>query len=286
MAEKTQVRFTHLDKLLFPAGGITKKEVIGYYIRVAPLMLPHLADRPLVLNRFPDGVDHEGFYEKDAPAGTPAWVERFTRFSEIAGRDVHYIICNELDTLIWLANLAAIEINIPLSRRQDFDHPDMVFFDLDPEPPKRFADVVAVALALRELLRSIGLESFAKTSGKKGVHIVVPIETGSCGYGETREFAHRIGQEMAKGHDGVVSEFPRSRDPDTIFVDYLQNAPGKTMVAPYSLRARPDATVSLPLAWNELAGARPEDYNMRSVISRREDPWAGIGETRQRLPGA
>ncbi|MDD1718840.1 MAG: non-homologous end-joining DNA ligase [Methanoregulaceae archaeon] len=280
----TRVTFTNLEKVLYRDQGITKAKVIEYYIRIAPRILPFLKDRPVVLNRFPEGIDRQGFYEKDAPGGTPEWVEIFTRYSETADRDVHYIVCNTLDTLLWLANLAALEINIPLSRTISYDTPDMVFLDLDPEPPLRFPDVTRIAMLLREHLISIGLYCYVKTSGKKGIHAVIPV-LPEYTFRQTRDFAHRIGREIAAMDSLVVSEFPHSRDPGTVFVDYLQNARGKTMICPYSLRAVSGAPASTPVTWDELGGgATPEGYNILNVPSRKENPWAKILEDRQKLP--
>ena len=208
----TRVHLTRLDKVLYPAARVTKGDVLTYYIRVAPLLLPFLQDRPLTMHRFPDGFGGEGFFEKDAPAGTPEYVDIFTHFSKTAGRDVHFIVCNNLDTLIWIANLASLEIHIALSTAGSFESPDFLLFDIDPEPPLRFDDVIDVAHIVREQLEGAGLQPFVKTSGKKGVHIVVPLISGYR-FSEAREFAHRIGREIARSTPHVVSEFPRSRDP-------------------------------------------------------------------------
>jgi len=279
----TRVHLTRLDKVLYPAARVTKGDVLTYYIRVAPLLLPFLQDRPLTMHRFPDGFGGEGFFEKDAPAGTPEYVDIFTHFSKTAGRDVHFIVCDNLDTLIWIANLASLEIHIALSTAGSFESPDFLLFDIDPEPPLRFDDVIDVAHIVREQLEGAGLQPFVKTSGKKGVHIVVPLIPGYR-FSEAREFAHRMGKEIARTAPHVVSEFPRSRDPGTIFIDYLQNAHGKTMVAPYSLRATPGATVSAPLRWEELRhGVRPEDFNIKTMLSRHEEPWRGILDARQTI---
>jgi bifunctional non-homologous end joining protein LigD len=279
----TKVRLTRLDKELYPAAGITKQDVLTYYIRVAPFLLPFLHDRPLTMHRFPDGVDGEGFYEKDAPAGTPSYVDTFTRRSETAGRDVHFVLCNNLDTLIWIANLASIEIHTTLSTTAAYDTPDILLFDIDPEPPLTFDDVIDVARVVRSHLEDRGLRPYVKTSGKKGVHIVVPLVSGSP-FSLVRDFAHGIGREIARDTPRVVSEFPHSRDRGTVFIDYLQNAHGKTMAAPYSLRATPGATVSAPVRWEELQkGVRSEDFNLKTVISRAEDPWRDIFEDRQKI---
>jgi bifunctional non-homologous end joining protein LigD len=279
----TRVRLTNLEKVLYPAVHVTKGDILTYYIRMAPRMLPFLRNRPITMHRFPEGVGSEGFFEKDAPEGTPPYVETFTRWSETAERDVHFVLCNNLDTLIWIANLASLEIHTTLSTTATYTSPDLLLFDIDPEPPLTFDDVVDVALVVRERLADRGIASFVKTSGKKGVHIVVPLVTGYS-FAEVREFAHGIGKEIARDTPRVVSEFPRSRDTGTVFIDYLQNAHGKTMAAPYSLRPTPFATVSTPLRWEEVRhGVRPEDFNIGTVLSRHEDPWRGIFDTRQKI---
>ena len=283
IARLTRVHLTRLDKVLYPATGVTKGEVLTYYIRVAPFMLPFLHDRPLTMHRFPEGVENEGFFEKDAPRGTPEYVEIFTRWSETAERDVHFILCNILDTLVWIANLASLEIHTTLSTTASYESPDLLLFDIDPEPPLGFDDVIDVALVVREQLASRGLRPYVKTSGKKGVHIVVPIVTGYR-FAIVREFAHGIGKVIARETPRVVSEFPRSQEPGTVFIDFLQNAHGKTMTAPYSLRPTPSATVSTPLRWEELRhGVRPEDFNIRTVLSRHEDPWRDILDDKQTI---
>ena len=279
----TRVRLTNLDKVLYPAPGITKQEVLTYYVRAAPFLLPFLRDRPLTMHRFPDGVGGEGFFEKDAPEGTPGWVETFTHYSETAGRDVRFVLCNNLDTLVWIANLASIEIHIALATVGSYDSPDFLFFDIDPEPPLTFDDVIAVAGIVRGHLEDRGLRPYLKTSGKKGVHILVPL-AGSASFSAVRDYAHALGKAIARDTPHVVSEFPHSRDPGTIFIDYLQNAHGKTMASPWSLRATPAATVSTPLRWERLKrGVRPEDFNIKTALSQHDDPWSGILNDRQKI---
>ena len=155
---------------------VTKKEVIMYYIRMAPRMLPFLSDRAVTMHRFPGGIGGEDFYEKDAPQGTPEFVNIFTHYSETADREVNFVVCNNLDTLIWLANLASLELHITLSKTGSYESPDLLFFDIDPEPPLGFDDVIDVSLIVRKRLEDAGLVAFAKTSGKKGLHIVVPLQ--------------------------------------------------------------------------------------------------------------
>jgi bifunctional non-homologous end joining protein LigD len=283
VSDLTRVRLTRLDKVLFPAAGITKQDVLLYYIRVAPFLLSFLHDRPVTMHRFPDGIGGEGFFEKDAPAGTPEYVDIFSHWSETAKRGVRFVLCNNLDTLIWIANLASLEIHSTLSTATSYTSPDLLLFDIDPEPPLTFNNVIDVAHVVREHLEVLGIRPYIKTSGKKGVHIVVPLVAGHS-FSEAREFVHRIGKDIARDIPQVVSEFPRSRDKGTVFIDYLQNAHGKTMAAPYSLRAIPGATVSAPLRWEELRrGVRSEDFNIKTVISRDEDPWRDIFEDRQKI---
>ena len=279
----TKVDFSNLDKILFSKAGITKAQVVEYYIKLAPRMLDLSADRPIVLTRYPDGVDEKGFYEKDAPKGTPSWVKTVTLHSETAKRDLNYVLVNDLDTLIWLANLAAIEIHMPLSRVDSREKPDFVLFDIDPEPPASFEDGISVALLLKEKLDQLGLKTYVKTSGKKGLHVVIPIQR-EFPFRVTREFAHRIGQHLARETELVVSEFAETKKPNKVFVDYTQNSHGKTMVTPYGLRATPNATVSTPLEWTEVKkGLKPETFNLFSVVKRKKEPWKGILENRQKL---
>jgi len=283
LRDLTRVHLTNLSRVMYPALHITKQEVITYYIRMAPCILPFLHNRPLTMHRYPAGVGGEAFYEKDAPQGTPDYVDIFTRYSETADREVHFVLCNNLDTLIWLANLASLELHVTLSSAGTYDSPDLVLFDIDPEPPLSFDDTIDVAHTVHERLKEAGMRSYVKTSGKKGLHIVVPLLPGYR-FEEIRAFAHRMGKTLARDTPHIVAEFPHSQDPGTIFIDYLQNAHGKTMAAPWSLRATEGATVSAPLSWDQLKhGVRPEDFNIRTVLSGNEDPWRDIFDNRQTI---
>jgi bifunctional non-homologous end joining protein LigD len=274
--ELTRVNFTNLGKVLYPELGITKAQIIEYYIRIAPKMLGLLVNRPLSLTRFPDGVDKEGFYEKDIPMDTPSWVETFKRYSETAERDINCVVCNDLDTLLWLANLAALGIHMTLFRTDSFDSPDLVLIDIDPEPPVGYDDVVEVALSLREKLEALGLRSYVKTSGKKGLHAVIPVFHGYT-FRQTREFVHQIGKHLAKESEIVVAEFSRSRDRGTVFIDCTQNSHGRTVVCPYGLRATPSATVSMPLEWKDIRkGLNPEEFNIATVRDIDRVPWQDL----------
>jgi bifunctional non-homologous end joining protein LigD len=279
----TQVRFTNLSRMMYPEGGVTKKDVIDYYIRIAPRILPFLKDRTLTLHRFPLGVEDKGFYEKDAPEARPDYVGIYTHYSTTADRDVHFVVCNNLDTLLWAANLAALELHISLSTIRSYETPDLLLFDIDPEPPLTFSDVCSVGRIVHDHLTDAGIRPYVKTSGKKGLHIVVPLLPGHQ-FREVREFCHAMGKKIARESPIVVSEFPRSRDPGTIFIDYLQNAHGKTMASPYSLRSTGNATVSAPLDWNEVwNGVLPEDFNIRTMLKRTNDPWGKMLDDRQKI---
>jgi bifunctional non-homologous end joining protein LigD len=279
----TKVDFTNLDKVLFPKVHVTKAQVIEYYIKIAPKMLRFLADRPLVLTRFPNGIEKKGFYEKDAPQGIPSWIKTVAIFSETAKREVSYVLCNDIDTLIWLANLAAIEIHMPLSKVNSREKPDLILFDVDPEPPATYEEASEVALCLKKVLDGMGYKSYVKTSGKKGLHIIFPVNPRHT-FQETRAFVHKIGQQLSKEHKLVVSELTETKKPGKVFVDYLQNSHGRTMVSPYSLRATPNATVSTPLEWVEVEkGIKPTEMNIFSVVKRKKDPWKKLLENRQKL---
>jgi bifunctional non-homologous end joining protein LigD len=285
----TKVKLKNLDKCFYPDAGVTKGMVVEYYIKMAPKILPVIVNRPLVLTRYPDGIKDAqlgktSFFEKNAPEGTPDWVKTYTIYSPTAQRDVHYVICNDLDTLIWLANLASLEIHMPFSTVKDIDRPDLLFFDVDPEPPATLSDAAEVALLLKDKVQSLGLTPFVKTSGKKGLHIVIPIEPEHT-FEKVRAFVHAIGVELTKESDLVVSEFKDTKKPGKVFVDYLQNSPMRTMVIPYSLRPTVEATVSAPLEWSEVKrGINPSDYTIFTVAKRAENPWRGIFEKKASLP--
>jgi bifunctional non-homologous end joining protein LigD len=235
------------------------------------------------MTRFPDGIDSEGFYEKDAPLGTPSWVSTLKTYSKSAQRELNYILCNDLDTLVWLANLAALEIHVTLSRSNSFENPDLVLFDVDPEPPATYQNAVDTATLLKETLDTLSLKSFVKTSGLKGLHVVIPIVDGYT-FQQTRDFVHQVAKRLARESEIVVSEYTESKKPGTILIDYRQNSHGRTMICPYSLRATPTATVSMPLEWNNLRkGLKPEEFNIFNTAKIETNPWEDLPENRQRL---
>ncbi len=273
MERLTRVSFTNLEKVLYPAARVRKLDVIKYYIRVAPRMLPFLEGRALVVNRFPDGVMEEGFYGKDAPQGTPDWVRLYHTYSETAGRELDYVVCDDLDTLLWLANLAALELHIPLARVDNPDYPDMILFDLDPQPPTGMTEAATVARLINSKLEERGLSAWVKTSGKRGLHIVAPLDRRNT-FDETRVYAHEVGIELAR-ETGIVSSEKGQKKPGTIYIDYPQNGHSRTMACPYSLRATSTATASVPLSWNELDGLDLSRFTVSNVPDKC-DPWRGF----------
>jgi len=281
MERLTRVDFTNLDKMLYPKDGLKKLDVVKYYIQVAPRMLPFLRNRALVLTRFPDGIGLEGFYEKDAPKGTPEWVKKYRTYSESAHRYLDYVVCDDIDTLLWLANLAVIEFHIPLSQIDYPDKPNLVLFDLDPQLPAGFKEAVIVAKLIRQKLFDRGVKCFVKTSGKRGLHIVVHIRRDHI-FEETRSWAHSIGIELAKETELVSSEKKLVKIPGKIYIDYPQNGHSRTMACPFSLRAIQGASVSTPLNWDKLGESKPPELNLKTVPARQE-AWADFWDDPQKL---
>jgi bifunctional non-homologous end joining protein LigD len=290
-----RLSLSNLDKVLYPSAGFTKGEIIDYYARIAPVMLPHLRDRPASFIRYPNGVDTQGFFAKNAPKGTPSWV-RTVRLpapgSSKERGELDYVVVDELPTLVWLANLAAIEMHVPqwqVGARGAARDPDLLVVDLDPGAP---ADVLAcaeVALLVREYLSDHGLTSYAKTSGSKGMQVYASITPASDR--RTSDYAHEMAEALEKSHPKLVlSRMAKNLRGGKVFVDWSQNNGAKTTVAPYSLRAREQPWVSTPLTWDEVAGAkRLTDLQFVSgdVLERvasEGDLFAGLLEAGPRLP--
>ncbi len=249
--ESKTLKLTNLDKVLYPATGFTKGQVIDYYARVAPALVPHLAGRPLTLKRYPGGVDQEFFFEKNATKHRPDWVQTAPIWSEGNQRNVNYILANNLPTLIWIANLAAIELHPSLSLAKKITCPRMMVFDLDPGPPANIVQCCQVGLWLREIFEHFGLQSFPKTSGSKGLQIYVPLNTPTS-YDMTKPFAHALARLLETDHKNlVVSDMKKQLRVGKVLVDWSQNDEHKTTVSVYSLRARERPTVSTPVKWEE-----------------------------------
>jgi bifunctional non-homologous end joining protein LigD len=249
------LKLSNLDKVLYPAAGFTKGQVIDYYVRIAPVLLPHLAGRPLTMKRYPEGVDQEFFFEKNAPQHRPDWVKTAPIWSRGNNRNVNYILAEDLPTLVWVANLASIELHPSLSLAKDIDCPTMMVFDLDPGPPANIVQCAQVGLWVREIFQHFGLESFPKTSGSKGLQIYVPLNTPTS-YDQTKPFAHALARLLEQEHpDLIVSDMKKAIRANKVFVDWSQNDEHKTTIAIYSLRARERPTVSTPVAWQEVERA-------------------------------
>jgi bifunctional non-homologous end joining protein LigD len=288
-----QLKLSNLEKVLYPATGFTKQQVIDYYVRIAPAMVPHLAGRPLTRKRYPNGVDEEFFYEKNAPQHRPDWVKTAPIWSGRNRRTIHYILADDLATLVWLANLAAIELHPSLALAQDITCPTMMVFDLDPGPPANIVQCCQVGLWLREIFEHFGLQSFPKTSGSKGLQIYVPLNTPTS-YESTKTFSHALAQLLEHEHrELVVSDMKKQVRTGKVFVDWSQNDEHKTTVAVYSLRAREHPTASTPVTWVEVERAlKKKDagllvFEARQVVARVEktgDFFAPVLELKQRLP--
>ena len=286
---------SNFDKVLYPDAEFTKGEIIDYYARIAPVMLPHLRDRPASFIRYPNGVDTQGFFAKNAPKGTPSWVRTVRLPAPGSSKDrgeLDYVVVDELPTLVWLANLAAIEMHVPqwqVGPRGAVRDPDLLVVDLDPGAP---ADVLAcaeVALLVREYLSSDGLTSYAKTSGSKGMQVYASITPAS--EQRTSDYAHDMAKALEQAHPKLVlSRMAKNLRGGKVFVDWSQNNGAKTTVAPYSLRAREQPWVSTPLTWDEVAAAkRPTDLQFVSddVLDRVAsdgDLFAALLEAGSRLP--
>jgi bifunctional non-homologous end joining protein LigD len=281
--EGRTLSLSNLDKVLYPAVGFTKGQVIDYYTRVAPAVLPHLRDRPLTLKRYPNGVEGEYFYEKRCPAHAPEWVR-----SEQVGK-IRYVVCDDLATLAWLANLADLELHPSLSKVDDIDRPTVMAFDLDPGPGAGLAECCEVALILRDALAQLGLESFAKTSGSKGIQVYVPLNRDDVDYDRgTKALSHALARHLEAQHpELIVSQQRKELREGKVLIDWSQNDENKTTVGVYSLRARERPTVSTPLAWDELDDPGALVFEAGEVLERvaeHGDLFAPVAELRQELP--
>jgi len=291
--EGKHLKLSNLDKVLYPAAGFTKGQVIDYYVRVAPLLIPHIAGHPLTLKRYPEGVDHPFFFEKNAPKHRPDWVKTAPIWSAGNNRDVNYILPNDLPTLVWVANLASIELHPSLSLAKDIDCPTMMVFDLDPGPPANIVQCSQVAMWLRTIFDHFGLQSFPKTSGSKGLQIYVPLHTPTS-YDVTKPFAHAIARLLEDEHrELVVSDMKKALRVGKVLVDWSQNDEHKTTVSVYSLRARERPTVSTPVAWEEVELAlKKKDasllvFEAKQVLNRVDkmgDLFEPVRKLKQKLP--
>ncbi|HEV3497672.1 MAG TPA: non-homologous end-joining DNA ligase [Actinomycetes bacterium] len=291
--EGRQLKLSNFEKVLYPEAGFTKGQVIDYYTRVAPALMPHLKSRALTLKRYPNGVSGQFFYEKNCPKHRPDWIDTLSVWSARNKADVNYCLIDELAALVWVANLASLELHTSLSRADDYQNPTMLVFDLDPGPPATVVECARVALWLREVLDELGLQAFPKTSGSKGLQIYVPLNSRVT-YDETKPFAHAMAKLLEEQHPkDVLSVMTKDLRKGKVFIDWSQNDDSKTTVCVYSLRARERPTVSTPVTWEEVEGAvgsgDPDDlvFEADDVLGRVEehgDLFAPVAELEQALP--
>ena len=287
--EVAGVRLTHPDRVLYPAQGVTKRELAAYWEAVAGRALPHLAGRPLTLVRCPQGRQRKCFHQQHAGPGLPASLRRVT-VPTAAGGAAEHVAAEDLAGLVGLVQVGVLELHPWGSRADDPDHPDRLVLDLDPAPDLPFAAVVAAALELRDrLLAAAGLASFAKTTGGRGLHVTAPLAPGQ-GWAPVKALAKSLAEDLAAAEPArYTAKAAKSGREGRIFVDYLRNERGATAVAPYSPRARPGATVAMPLAWEELTpDLDPRAFTVRTVPGRAlagPDPWAGFEAARRGLGG-
>ena len=288
-----QVKVTNLEKVLYPAASFTKADVIDYYIAISPVLLPHLKNRPISLKRYPDGVEGFFFYEKRCPPGRPDWVDTARVSSRRKEGFIDYCVMNELSALVWAANLADLELHTFLHRAPKLECPDFVVFDLDPGPPADLINCCEVALLLQKVFDGLDLRSFPKTSGSKGLQLYVPLN-GRTRYDSAKAFARAVAQNLERAHpDLVVSKMQKSLRKGKVFVDWSQNDDHKTTVCVYSLRAKEHPTVSTPVSWEEVTGAKKkgdpglltfETGDVLQRVKERGDLFASVLAVKQRLP--
>jgi bifunctional non-homologous end joining protein LigD len=284
-----QLSLSNLDKVMYPEVGFTKGQVIDYYTRIAPVLLPHLRDRPLTLKRYPNGVEGGHFYEKQCPSHRPEWVR--SEAVQLSSKTIHFCICDDLPTLVWLANLADLELHPSLSKVTDVERPTLMAFDLDPGPGTGLVECCEVALILRDALERLGLECFPKTSGSKGIQVYVPLNVDGVDYDHgTKLLSNALARHLEGEHPKlIVSTQKKELRKNKVLIDWSQNDEHKTTVSVYSLRARERPTVSTPLSWDEVEAGDPDAlvFEAEDVLARVEehgDLFAPVAELEQRLP--
>lgn len=288
MVNNRELSMTNLDRELWPDDGLLKHDLVRYYIEAAPYLLPHLRNRPLVVQRFPEGIHGAGFYQKNVPEGAPDWL-RTCPVSHAEGKETLYIIADSLETLVWLGNQACLELHPWLSSVGSLESPDFVVFDLDPMERSTFSHVCTVAIAIKELLAGLQLQCYPKLSGATGMQIYLPVKL-RYSYREARDFAQEICRRVHRAYPGITTlERKVGQRGGKLYLDYLQNGRGKTLAAPYSPRPLPGAPVSLPLTWDEVSreAILPGEFTMENVLPRLQqhgDLFAPVLENKQLLP--
>jgi len=282
-----RVKLTNLRKPFWPELGITKGDLLRYYLRISPVLLPHLIDRAMVMKRYPNGAAGEYFFQKRAPVPRPDWIE-ICRIKHSSGNIIDFPIVRDLATLLWVINLGCIDLNPWYARCDDVNRPDYLHFDLDPVPPAGFGKVLETAKILHRALDALGMPNVVKTTGSKGMHVYVPIVRGPL-QKQVWTVAKRMAKSLEELHPETITVEYRieKRPPGRVLVDYNQNAWGRTLASVYSVRPKPRATVSAPVTWDEVAkGIRMEDFridNMPERVARRGDLWKSLLSPRKRF---
>ncbi len=288
-----EIKLSNLSKVLYPKAGFTKGQVIDYYVRVGPALLPHLQDRPLTLKRYPEGVEGLFFYEKNCPSYRPKWMKTAKVWSEGNQRFMYYCVVDSAASLVWLANLADLELHTSLSRMPHIERPTVIAFDLDPGPPANIVQCCEVAIWVKNVFEQLGLQTFPKTSGSKGLQVYVPLNTAVT-YDQTKPFAKTIARLLESQHPhAVVSDMKKSLRSSKVFVDWSQNDVHKTTVCVYSLRAKEKPTISTPVTWKEVESCLKQNdpellvFTADQVLQRVEkngDLFAPVLTLKQKLP--
>lgn len=275
-----EIKIERLDKILFPESALTKADIINYYQRIAGTMIPHMLDRPVTMQRFPDGIQKKGFYQKEAPDYYPQWIQRVVIQVEEENQKQDQILCQDAATLVYLANQACITPHIWLSRAKNLDFPDKLLFDLDP-PRNDFEPVRQAAWDLKALLTELGANSFLMTTGSRGLHVVVPLDRRS-NFDTVRDFARKVGACLAQRHPERLTVAQRKgKRAGKLFIDYLRNAYGQNSVAPYAIRALPGAPIATPIDWDEIdkPNMNSQYYHINNIFRRlgqKKDPWQSM----------
>lgn len=291
--EGKNLKLSNLDKIYYPRTNFSKAQVIDYYAKIAPYLLPHIKDHPLTLKRYPHGSGKNFFYQKECPSHKPKWLKTASVWSEKNRRNINFTLANDLPSLLWVINLAALELHTSLSLKSDVSQPRVLVFDLDPGLPATILECAQVALWLREIFAKYDLKSYPKTSGSKGLQVYIPINTAT-NYEDTKEFAHALAKLLEKQHpEAVVSKMKKSLRPGKVFIDWSQNDQHKTTVCVYSLRAKETPTVSTPVSWDEVGQAldtrkaQSLSFTSEQVLQRIEkfgDLFSPILSAKQHLP--
>ena len=272
-----KLNLSNLDKVLYPAAGFTKADVIDYYSRIAPVLLPHLKDRPISLRRYPNGVDGHSFFQKNCPSHHPSWIRTVEMpRSERTDETIDFCMIGDLPSLIWVANLASLEIHPYLHYASSRHRPTLIAFDLDPGEGTPFSQCATLALRLRELVGEHGLQAHPKTSGGKGLHVYIPLNTAKADYEQTKSYARAVAAHLVRDDPkGAIDRMSKAARRGKVFIDWSQNSMHKTTVAAYSLRARDQPTVSTPVHW--------EEVQRWSRSRRREAPRLVAGDVLKRV---